>query len=75
MHAYIHVYIKDNEQFDRDTDVKHWQPPAETNIRIMEGNYVETSIQIFTVGSKSEKGVGSGIVIFEVGQHIKILQM
>ena len=40
----------------------------------MEENYVETSIQIFTDGSKSEKGVGSGIVIFEAGQHIKILQ-
>jgi len=64
---------KDNEQFDRDTDVKHWQHPKETNIRVMEENYVKTSIQIFIDGSKSEKGVGSGIVIFKAGQHIKSL--
>jgi len=65
---------KDNEQFDRDTDVKHWQHPAETNIRVTEENYVENSIQIFTDGSKSEKEVGSGIVTLEAGRHIKIPQ-
>jgi len=51
---------KDNEQFDRDTEVKNWQHTAETNIRVVEENYVETSIQIFTNGSNSAKGVGSG---------------
>ena len=40
----------------------------------MEENYEKTSIQIFTDGSKTEKGVGSGIVIFEAGQRIKSLQ-
>jgi len=54
--------------------VKHWQHPAETNTRILEDNDERSPIQIFADGSKTEKGVGAGIAIFESGHHIKSLQ-
>jgi ribonuclease HI len=65
---------KDKEQFDSDMDVKHWQHPAEMTIRLMEENDEKSPIQIFTDRNKTEKGVGSGIAIFESGQYIKSLQ-
>jgi ribonuclease HI len=61
-------------QFVSDTNVKHWQPPAEMTIRIMEENEQRNLIQIYTDGSKTEKGVGSVAAIIESGQYIKILQ-
>jgi hypothetical protein len=65
---------KDKAQFDSDMDVKNWQHPAETTIKLMEENDEKNPIQIFTDGSKTEKWLGSGIAIFESGHYIKILQ-
>jgi ribonuclease HI len=55
-------------------NVKHWQHPAEMSIRVMEENDERNPIQIYTDGSKTEKGVCLGVAIFESGQYIKSLQ-
>ena len=48
--------------------------PAEANIRVSEGNDEESPLQIYTDGSKMEKGVGSAIAICRSGKNIKTLQ-
>jgi len=62
------------KQFDKDMEVRCWQHPAEASI----GSTYETedkgSIHIYTDGSKTHEGVGSGIAIFESGQYIKSIQ-
>jgi ribonuclease HI len=55
-------------------EVKNWQHSAETITRILEDTDEKSPIQIFTDGSKTEKGVGAGIAIFKSGRHIKSLQ-
>jgi len=64
-----------NQEANVDTNmgVKHWQHPADTITRILEEKDERSPIQIFTDGSRSEKGVGAGIAIFESGRHIKSL--
>ena len=59
---------------DSHMEVKHWQHPAETTTRILEDTDDKSPIQIFTDGSKAEKGVGAGIAIFKSRHHIKSLQ-
>jgi len=61
-------------QIDRDMEVKHWRHPAETLTNLAEDKEETNSIQIFIDGSKTKKGVGSGIAIFESGQHTKSLK-
>jgi len=63
-----------NTLFDKDMAVRYWQHPAEASIRSMDEKEETGSLHIYTDGSKTEKGVGSGIVIFESGQHIKSIQ-
>jgi ribonuclease HI len=41
---------------------------------LTESNEAANFIQIFTDGSKSELGVGAGIAIFRLGNHLKSLQ-
>ena len=65
---------KEEAQIDRDMGVKHWQHPAETITILTEDNEETSSIQIFTDRSKTEKGVGAGIAIFESGHHTKSLK-
>jgi hypothetical protein len=60
--------------FDHDMGVKFWHHPAETINFLTEINEAVSFIQIFTDGSKSELGVGAGIAIFRLGNHIKSLQ-
>jgi len=60
-----------NILFDKDMEVRYWQHPAEASIRSTDEKEETGSLHIYTDGSKTEKGVGSGIVIFESGQHIK----
>ena len=55
-------------------EVIYWQHPAEASIRSTDGKEETVSQHIYTDGSKKEKGVGSGIAIFESGQHIKSIQ-
>jgi len=55
-------------------DVRYWQHPAEASIKNMDEKEETGSLHIYTDGSKTEKGVGSGLVIFESGQHFKSVQ-
>jgi len=45
-----------------------------TVIRTAEGYAEDNPLQIYTDGSKTKKGVGSGIAIYEYGQNIRTLQ-
>ena len=58
-------------QFDKDMEVRYWQHPAEASISSTYEKEDKGSIHIYTDGSKTDKGVGSGIGIFESGQYIK----
>ena len=59
---------------DRDMGVKYWHHPAETTAFLIENNEETSTIQIFTDGSKSEQGVGAGIVTFKSGNLINSLK-
>jgi len=61
-------------QFDKDMEVRYWQHPAEASISSTDEKEDKGSIHIYTDGSKTDKGVGSGIAIFESGQYIKSIQ-
>ena len=52
-------------------EVRYWQHQAEASIRNTDGKEETGTLHIYTDGSKAEKGVGSGIAIFESGQHVK----
>jgi len=67
-------YIKNREQFDNNVEARYWQHPAETVITKSEGNEEDSSLQIYTDGSKTEKGVGSGIATYSSGQNNRTLQ-
>jgi hypothetical protein len=62
---YLHTrsHIKGTEQLDNNKEARFWQHPAETVIRVTDGNEEDSPLQIYTDGSKTEKGVGSGITI------------
>jgi ribonuclease HI len=61
-------------QFDKDMEVRYWQHSAEASISSTDEKEDNGSIHIYTDGSKTDKGVGSGIAIFESGQYIKSIQ-
>jgi len=63
--AKYYEYIKGyGNQFDREMEVKHWTHPA-NSVKITEGHEdSKHAVHIYTDGSKSEHGVGSGIAIF-----------
>ena len=63
-----------NALVDNDMEAKHWQHPADTITRMLEGTDERSLIQIFTDGTKTEKGVGAGVVFFESGLHINNIQ-
>jgi ribonuclease HI len=67
-------HIKDTEQFDNSKEARFWQHPAESVIRTSEGNEEDSPLQIYTDGSKTEKGVGSGIAMYRSGQNIRTPQ-
>jgi len=55
-------------------EIQNWPHPAEVGtIQELEGNE-ETSIQVYSNGSKQEQGVGSGAVIFKGSEMIAKLQ-
>jgi len=61
-------------ELDCDVEIQNWPHPAEVEtIHEVEGNE-ETSIQVYTDGSKQEQGVGSGAVIFKGSEIIAKLQ-
>jgi hypothetical protein len=61
-------------EWDCDVEIQNWPHPAEVGtIREVVGNE-ETSIQVYTDGSKQEHGVGSGAVIYKGSEIIAKLQ-
>ena len=66
-YEYIRGSTKEEALVDRDMGVKYWHYPAEMITFLTEDNEETSTIQIFTDGSKSEQGVGAGIVIFKSG--------
>jgi len=73
-YEFIRGNTKKEALFDRDMGVKYWHHPAETMAFLTENKEETSAIQIFTEGSKSEQGVGAGIVIFRLGNLIKGLK-
>jgi hypothetical protein len=73
---YLHTssHIKDKEQLDNNKEARFWQHPAESVIRATDGNEEDSQLQIYSDGSKTEKGVGSGIAIYRYGQIIRTVQ-
>jgi len=66
--------MKEKVQFDHDTRKKHWLHPA-ISITILEDcKDDDSTIQIYTDGSKNEQGVGPGVAIFITGKHTSSLQ-
>ena len=59
-------YVKGNGNlFDREMEAKYWTHPADT-VKINEAQEDrKQTIEVYTDGSKSEDGVGSGIAIFK----------
>ena len=59
-------YIKGNgNQFDREVEAKYWNHPAKVVETTTAQEESKHTIKVYTDGSKSEKGVGSGIAIFK----------
>jgi len=73
---YLHTRgpIKETEQLDSNKEPRFWQHPAESVIRTAEGNGEDSPLQIYTDGSKTKRGVGAGIAIYEYGQNTGTLQ-
>jgi ribonuclease HI len=55
---------KGNLQLDHETDQKDWTHPADTVDLRDSNDSKEYSIHVYTDGSKSENGVGSGVAIY-----------
>jgi len=74
-----HYKIKQNSrhsdiEWDCDVEIQNWPHPAEFGtIHEVVGNE-ETSFQVYTNGTKQERGVGSGAVIFKEIEMIANLQ-
>jgi hypothetical protein len=62
---------KEKAQFDKDMEVRHWQHLAEASMISTNEKEEKGSMHIYTDGSKTDKGVGSGIAIFEQGNILK----
>ena len=65
---------KENETTDHDAAIKLWLHPAETTTTLNDKNEDTSSLQIFTDGSKTEQGVGTGIAIYRSGIHTNSLK-
>ena len=50
---------------------QYWQHPAEIITFLSEETKDTSTVQVYTDGSKSEKGVGEGLAIFIIGDLIK----
>jgi len=65
---------EEQQQFDLDTRTKHWLHPAIsfTILEVCEED--DSTIQIYTDGSKNEQGAGAGVAIFITDKHTTSLQ-
>jgi len=61
-------------QFERDMSVRKWQHPADAIIRELKKEEEKNPIQIFTDGSRSERGVVPGVAIYRSGESINTVQ-
>ena len=66
--------IKEKVQFDHDTRTKHWLHRAISFSILEDCKEDDSTIQIYTDGSKNEQGVGAGTAIFITGKHTSSLQ-
>jgi len=73
-YEYISGSTKAQALVDSDMGIKYWHHPAETITFLTEHKEETSTIQIFTDGSKSEEGVGAGIVVFKSGNLINSLK-
>jgi hypothetical protein len=55
-------------------EARYWQHPAEASISSTDEIEDNGSLHVYTDGSKTEKGVGSGLAIFESGKHTNSIQ-
>jgi guanylate kinase len=65
---------KEEALVDGDMGVNYWHHPAEKITVLTENNEETSSIEIFTDGSKSKQGVGTGVAVFRSGNHMKSLK-
>jgi hypothetical protein len=66
--------IKRKRCLIKDMQVRHSQHPAEASISSTEEKEEKGTIQIYTDGSKTDRGVGSGIATFKSGKYIEGIQ-
>ena len=66
--------IKGKTHLERDTGVRKWQHPVDAIIRVLKEEEEKNPIQIFTDGSRSERGVGSGVATYRSGESINKIQ-
>jgi len=52
-------------------EVRYWQQPAEASISSTDEKEETESLHIYTDGSETEKGVGSGVVFLNQGNALK----
>jgi len=64
----------DGTNFDRDTGVRKWQLTADVIIRVLKEEEEKYPIEIFTDGSRSERGVGSQLAIYRSGESTDTIQ-
>jgi ribonuclease HI len=64
----------EEDQFDHDTRTKHWLHPAISFTILEDGRDDDSSINIFSDGSKNGKGAGAGVAIFINGKHTTSIQ-
>jgi ribonuclease HI len=63
----------DKTHFDKDMEARYWQHPAEASVSSTD-KIENESLHIYTDGSKTEKGVSSGIAIFKSGKYTDSIQ-
>jgi len=66
--------MKEEVQFDHDTRTKHWLHPAISLTFLENCKDDDSTIQIYTDGSKNEQGIGAGVAIFITDKHTFSLQ-
>ena len=65
---------KEETNIETRMERQYWQQPAETITILPEDTKDTSTIQVFTDGSKSEKGIGAGVAIYRSGDLIKNLK-
>ena len=73
---YQHTRLKGThtDQTDYDMETKYWTHPAHSIKILEEDEQSKGTLQVFTDGSKSQEGVGSGIAIYDQDSLIQTLK-